>query len=84
MSVVYISSPTDIPAGQHYVLVMYGEESGQTRHPLGHTITVARNASKTISDLFIFNGVHSAKGIAKQERISTIFACQPDSRFGQF
>jgi hypothetical protein len=83
-TVKYISSPRDIPAGQNYVLVMYGEESGQTKHLFGHTITVARNVSKTISDLSFLTAVHSAKGIAKQERISTVFACQPDRRFGPF
>ena len=49
--VKYISSPTEIPVGQNYVLVMHGDESGEERHPLGLTITVARNPSKTISDL---------------------------------
>jgi hypothetical protein len=39
--VKYITSPNEIPAGQKYMLVMYGEEYGQTRHPLGLTITVA-------------------------------------------
>jgi hypothetical protein len=46
--VKYISSPNEIPAGHKYVLVMYGEESAQTRHPLGLTITVANTVS--ISD----------------------------------
>jgi hypothetical protein len=63
--VKYISSPTDIPAGQNYVMVMYGP-------------------SKTISDLSFLTAVHSAKGIAKKERISTIIACQPNSQFGPF
>jgi hypothetical protein len=82
--VKYISSPTAIPAGQNYVLVIYGEESGEKRHPLGLTITVARNPSKTISNLSFLTAVHSAKGIAKKERIPTIFACQPDSPVGPF
>jgi hypothetical protein len=48
MSLVkYISSPADIPPGQRYVLVEYGV-GGQKRHPLGITITVPRNQSKTI------------------------------------
>jgi hypothetical protein len=74
--VQFISSPTEIPAGQNYVLVKYGEQYGQARHPLGLTITVARNQSKTISDLLFLTAVHSAKGIAKLEGISTIFACK--------
>jgi hypothetical protein len=40
--VKYITSPDELPAGQNYVLVMYGEEYAQTRHPLGLIITVAR------------------------------------------
>jgi hypothetical protein len=73
--VKHISSPTEIPAGQNYVLVMYGEENGQTRHALGLTITVARQESKSVSELSFLTAVHTAKGIAKQDGISTIFAC---------
>jgi hypothetical protein len=74
--VKFISSSTEIPGGQKYVLVKYGEEYRQARHPLGLTITVARNRSKTINDLSFLTAVHSAKGIAKQEGISTVFACK--------
>jgi hypothetical protein len=70
----YISSPTEIPAGQNYVLVEYGKEYGQTRHPFGLTITVARQQSKTVSELSFLTAVRTAKGIAKQEGISNIFA----------
>jgi hypothetical protein len=74
--VKFISSTTEIPAGQNYVLVKYGEKYGEARHPLGLTITVARSQSKTISDLSFLTAVHSAKGIAKREGIFTIFACK--------
>ena len=72
--VKFISSPTEIPAGQTFILVKYGEEGGQTRNSLGLTITVARNQSKTISDLSFLANVHTAKEIAKRESISNIFA----------
>jgi hypothetical protein len=72
--VKYIASPADIPAGQNHVLVEYGAESGQKRHPLGVTITVARNQST--SDLAFLANVHSAKELAKREGISAIFACK--------
>jgi hypothetical protein len=72
--VKYITSPDELPAGQNYVLVMYGEEYVETRHPLGLTITVARQQSKTVSELSFLTAVHTAKGIAKQEGISNIFA----------
>jgi hypothetical protein len=74
--VQFIMSTTEIPAGQNYVLVKYGVEYGQARHPLGLTITVARNQSKTISDLSFLTAVHSAKEIAKRKGISTIIACK--------
>jgi hypothetical protein len=72
--VKFISSPTEIPTGQTFVLVKYGEESGQTRNSLGLTITVARNQSKSISDLSFLANIHTAKEIAKRESTSSIFA----------
>jgi hypothetical protein len=74
--VKYISSPTEIPAGQKYVLVLFGDEYGQMAHSLGHTITVARQQSKTVSELSFLTAVHTGKGIARQEGIATIFACK--------
>jgi hypothetical protein len=74
--VKYILSPSEIPAGWNYVLVTYGEKYEQTRHPLGLTITVARQKSKTVSELSFLTAVHTAKGIGKQEGISEIFACK--------
>jgi hypothetical protein len=67
----YISSPNEIPAGQKYVLVIYGEESAQTSHPLGLTITVA----STVSELSFLTAIHTAKGIAKNAGISEVFVC---------
>ena len=67
----YISSPSEIPPGQKYVLVMYGEEYAQTRNPLGLTITVAR----TVSELSFLTAVHTAKEIARHARISEVFVC---------
>jgi hypothetical protein len=74
--VKYISSPTEIPAGQRYVLVVFGDKYGQAAHPLGHTITVARQQSKTVSELSFLTAVHTGKGIARQEGIPTIFVCK--------
>jgi hypothetical protein len=60
--VKYIASPAEIPADQRYVLVQFGEEYGQTSQPLGLTITVARQQSKTVSELSFLTAVHTAKG----------------------
>jgi periplasmic binding family protein len=74
--VKYIASPNEIPAGQKYVLLTYGEESAQTRHPLGLTITVAN----TVSELSFLTAVHTAKEIAKHARISEVFICTASKR----
>ncbi len=74
--VKYIASQAEIPAGRNYVLVVYGEKYEQTRHPLGLTITVARQESKTVSELSFLTAVHTAKGLGKREGISDIFACK--------
>jgi hypothetical protein len=39
-------------------------------------ITVARQQSKTISELSFLTAVQTAKGIAKQEGILEVFACK--------
>jgi hypothetical protein len=72
----YIASPTELPAGQNYVLVVFGEEYAQTKEPLGVTITVARQESKTVSELSFLTAVHTAKGIAKQQGLSEVFVCK--------
>jgi hypothetical protein len=69
--VEYISSQNEIPAGQKYVLVMYGEEYAEERHPLGLTITVA----STAGELSFLTAVRTAKDIAKHAGISEVFVC---------
>ena len=71
VKVKYISSPNEIPAGQKYILVVYGEEYAHTTHPLGLTITVA----STVSQLSFLTAIHTAKGIAKHAGISEVFVC---------
>jgi len=77
--VKYISSQDEIPAGQKYVLVMYGEESARTSQPLGLTITVA----DTASELSFLAAVHTAKQIAKQAEIPEVFVCTAVIRGGK-
>src|SRR6186997_2400531 len=66
-----ISSPSEIPAGKTYVLVIYGEKYAQTEHPLGLTITVDR----TVSQLSFLTAVHTARDIATHAGISDVFVC---------
>ena len=74
--VKYIKSPSEIPAGVKYLLVEYGDEYAEQRHAAGLTITVARQRSKTVSELSFLTAVHTAKEIGKQEGIFAIFACK--------
>ena len=67
----YISSPNEIPVGQKYVLVIYGDKYAETGNRLGLTITVAR----TVSQLSFLTAVHTAKEIAKHAGISEVFVC---------
>jgi hypothetical protein len=75
-NVKQISSRTEIPAGETFVLVTYGEEAGQKRDSLGLTITVPHGTSMAMSDLSFTAALHSAKEIAKRENISTVYACK--------
>ena len=75
-NIKHISSPTEIPTGQNYVLVTYGDKSEQKREPLGLTITVPHGTSMAMSDLSFTAALHSAKEIAKGENISTVYACK--------
>jgi hypothetical protein len=77
--VKYIKSPSEIPAEQKHVLVMYGEKYAETRHAAGLTIAVARQRSKTVSELSFLTAVHTAKKIAKREGISDIFVCAAEA-----
>jgi hypothetical protein len=74
--VKYISSLNEIPAGQKYILVVYGEEYAETRQPFGLTITVA----STVSQLSFLTAIHTAKGIAKQAGISEVLSAPPRRR----
>lgn len=75
-NVQHISSRNEIPTGQKYILVTYGEKSEQKREPLGVTITVPHGTSMAMSDLSFTAALHSAKELAKQEKISTVYACK--------
>ena len=77
--VKYISSQAEIPEGQKYVLVTYGEESVHIPHPLGLTITVA----STASELSFLAAVHTAKQIAKHADISDVFVCDTVVRWSK-
>ncbi len=71
-----IASPSEIPAGQAFVLVTYGDEAGEKRDQLGLTITVPHGLSMAMSDLSFTAALHAAKEIAKREKISTVYACK--------
>ena len=71
-----ISSRTEIPDGQPFVLVVFGAEAGQKREELGVTITVPHGTSMAMTELSFTAALHSAKEIAKHEKIPTVYACK--------
>jgi len=71
-----ISSTAEIPDGQDFVLVTFGDEAGEKRDSHGVTITVPHGLSMAMSDLSFIAALHSAKEIAKREKISTVYACK--------
>ena len=64
--VKYVTSLNELPTGQNYVLVIYGKECGQMRHPLGVIITVARQQSKTVSELSFLTASPSVNQCAQR------------------
>jgi hypothetical protein len=46
--VKYITSPNEIPAEQKYLLVIYGEEYGQTTHPWALPLRLPANSQKPL------------------------------------
>jgi hypothetical protein len=76
VNVQHISSRSEFPTGQNYVLVTYGEKSEQKKEFLGVTITVPHGTSMAMSDLSFTAALHSAKEIAKRENIPIVYACK--------
>lgn len=74
--VKHISSRSEIPAHEPFVLVTYGEASGEKREGLGLIITVPHGTSMAMSELSFTAALHSAKEIAKHEKIPTVYACK--------
>jgi hypothetical protein len=71
--VKHIAALGQIPADQPYVLVMYGEENGHSRHSRRMTITVVRNPAADLDELGFSQAVESAKSIAENEHVSTVY-----------
>ena len=74
--VKYIASPPRYRPIKSMCWSSRGTNTGKTRQPLGLTITVARQQSKTVSELSFLTAVHTAKGIAKQEGVSEVLVCK--------
>ena len=61
-----VSSLNEIPAGQKYVLVIYGEEYAQTGHPLGFPLQLPAPCLTVVP---------TAKETAKHTGIPEVFVC---------
>jgi hypothetical protein len=71
---IYHVSKRDLPPGKNACWSCIKNTRKRDMY-FGLTITVARQQSKTVSELSFLTAVHTAKVIAKQEGISEIFVC---------
>lgn len=74
--VKHIASRAEIPAGQPYVLVTYGEKLSDKSDARGHVITVPHGASMAQSQLSFTAAIHAARKVAKHEEITVVCACE--------
>ena len=73
-----IASPSEIPAGERYALVMYGREKKDTRHSRGITITIEEGERDPHKKVEFLTAVGAAKVQARREGISTVYVVDPD------
>ena len=76
VAIKLIASPAEIPAGENYVLVTYGNEYSKVDNVRAHVITVPHGASMAMSELSFTAAVHAAKEVAKHEKIPLVYACK--------
>lgn len=76
VAIKHITDKSEIPAGEHYVLVTYGEKFGEEDEARGHVITVPHGSSMAQSELSFTAAVHAAKEVAKHEKIPVVYACK--------
>lgn len=73
VAVKHINKRDEIPDGERYVLVTYGQDLAEMTEGAGRVFTVPRNA---MSDLSFTAVTHAAKEAAKRERLSFVYACK--------
>jgi hypothetical protein len=78
VSVRYIASSTDIPAGEKYVLVEFGGKDAMTRHDRGLTFTVARSDERNLREAHAETAIGDAQAAAVREGIDTVFVTIPE------
>lgn len=68
-----IKSPTEIPGGQNYVLVMTGDENCLSRHSRGVTVVVSRHTPAHMKEMETANALAMARDIAAKENLNRIY-----------
>jgi hypothetical protein len=76
----YVSSSADLPPGQHYILVEYGDENRLVRHSRGITMTVDRSMQTNLLEAHTETVIGDAQSLADQENIDTVFVTVPKRR----
>lgn len=73
VAVKHIKKRDEIPRGERYVLVIYGQELTESLDGQGHIFTVPHTA---MSELSFTAVVHSAREAAKREKVPVVYACK--------
>ncbi len=76
VTIKQISKLSEIPEGENYVLVTFGEEFTKVDEVRAHVITVPHGASMAMSELSFTAALHAAKEVAKHEKIPVVYACK--------
>ena len=73
VAVKHIKRREEIPEGERFVLVTYGEALGTVRDGDGYVFTVPQTA---MSELSFTAVAHSAREVAKREKMPFVYACK--------
>ena len=68
----YLSPGSDLPSGEPYILVEYGDENRLFKHGRGFTMTVDRSMEANLLEAHTETVIGEAQAMADQEKIDTV------------
>lgn len=75
--VIKISSPSEIPEGEQFVLLMYGPAKTDVRHSRGVTLTIAlQGEPDDLKRVEFATALEGAKRLADDEHIAAVYVVE--------